>query len=252
MKHQTECVPGAAVPQLTLPRPTFGHAYCRGFSEPSQRVGRGCGRRLAMGSGRVCARRASRGVRGLPPLLYLSRYRKLPFFCHESAWWVGSDHLCTRPLRRGWHDFTASHTVAPTSGIGVDRGPARVAANGRRTAVARAAGGRGGHRRRRRRRRATSGGGGPPHLHKRRPACVGPARVQRGAAAATNGRRCVGSARTDGYTDDTRAAQRPVRATSSVGSGRGVGRGFVWLQSVLARRSVWRSPRCAGAGGGAG
>ena len=72
------------------------------------------------------------------------------------------------------------------------------------------------------------------------------------AAAATNGRRCVGSARTDGYTDDTRAAQRPVRATSSVGSGRGVGRGFVWLQPVLARRSVWRSPRCAGAGGGAG
>ena len=32
----------------------------------SRRVGRGCGRRLAMGSGRVFARRASWGVRGLP------------------------------------------------------------------------------------------------------------------------------------------------------------------------------------------
>ena len=31
-----------------------------------RRVGRGCGRRLAMGSGRVFARRASWGVRGLP------------------------------------------------------------------------------------------------------------------------------------------------------------------------------------------
>ena len=33
----------------------------------SRRVGRGCGRRLAMGSGGVFARRASWGVRGLPP-----------------------------------------------------------------------------------------------------------------------------------------------------------------------------------------
>ena len=36
------------------------------FLPGSRRVGRGCGRRLAMGSGRVFARRASWGVRGLP------------------------------------------------------------------------------------------------------------------------------------------------------------------------------------------
>ena len=59
----------------------YFNAYCRGFSQPSQRVGRGCGRRLAMGSGRVCARRASRGVRGLPRRslsIYLSLKATLP------------------------------------------------------------------------------------------------------------------------------------------------------------------------------